>query len=194
MIKVLSYIFPEITVAQKSERNAKHVAIILLYAVALSLSFLVINKLNIEPSSGIVELAWFIVPGFVIASLTVERYKAFIYTLLFFVCAFYAFGIFSAALLILVLILFACLLYIQFNWVLKFISIAFLLATLLLLRINIFYLPRLNLIIPFALSVLMFRALLLMYEFRYSKPTGNYWVNIAYLFSFPNLTFLLGLS
>lgn len=52
--------------------------------------------------------------------------------------------------------------------------------------------PSVNLVIPFAASILIFKVILLLYETKYNSLHTNHWLNLAYLFSFNHLFFLLG--
>lgn len=190
MRAILDKLFPDIVVPVRTDNSYMQVLLKVFFTIILSGVFYTIKKLSIEPNTGISELGYFIVPAFFISSFTPVRFKPFVYVALFLSCVYYAFGSFSGSVLLLLLLLPYLVIQSQINWNLKvFLVIAFSLV-LLLLRLDMAYFPRVNLVIPFAASILMFRVILLLYEVKYAPLSNNFWLNISYLFSFPSLSFL----
>lgn len=64
-------------------------------------------------------------------------------------------------------------------------------AVLALLRLEIFYFPRLIFAIPYIGAAFMFRGILLFYESKHNYLTSGFWLDIAYFFFPANLCFLL---
>ncbi|OJW81024.1 MAG: hypothetical protein BGO69_02885 [Bacteroidetes bacterium 46-16] len=145
----------------------------------------------IAPVSGITDLALVFIPGFIIHSLAPLRYRPFIYNVIFVICLFYVFSWVTAVAIGVFLAFTAWVIFRDMKLRLKYIYLVLLAIVFMLLRNSfLFYMPRVNMSIPFAAAILMFRIVVLMYEVKYSKMPENYWLKLSYFFCFPNLAFL----
>ncbi len=182
-------LFPEII--QEHQHAKAHWLYVLLYSIVFSAAVYVIKSLMIAPNSGITDLAFIFIPGFIIHSLAPLRYRPFLYNLLFVICLFYVFSWVTAVAVMGLLAFTAWVIFrdMKLRW--KYLYLVFLAIVLILLRNSfLFYMPRVNMSIPFAAAVLMFRVIVLMYEVKYSKMPENHWLKLSYFFCFPNLAFL----
>lgn len=190
MRRLFDYVFPHVDVTSDRPVGYAYWGIVFLYAILLWVTLYSLDILHIETESGITKLAIFIVPGFLVSSLLPARFKAFIFILVFITSSIYAFEYFSGGLLLVCILLFYVILFHGLRWIWSAVLAIILLVMFVILRSDLLYLPRLNLVVPFLLSIVMFRVLILLYDSQYAALSKNHWINLAYLFSFPNLSFL----
>lgn len=182
-------LFPEIVYDhQHAKANWLYV---LLYSLIFSGVMYVMKLFMIAPASGITDLAIVFIPGFIIHSLAPLRYRPFIYNVIFVICLFYVFSWVTAVAIGVFLAFTAWVIFRDMKLRLKYLYLILLAIVFMLLRNSfLFYMPRVNMSIPFAAAILMFRVIVLMYEVKYSKMPENYWLKLSYFFCFPNLAFL----
>ena len=162
MRRLFDYVFPHVDVTSDRPVGYAYWGIVFLYAILLWVTLYSLDILHIETESGITKLAIFIVPGFLVSSLLPARFKAFIFILVFITSSIYAFEYFSGGLLLVCILLFYVILFHGLRWIWSAVLAIILLVMFVILRSDLLYLPRLNLVVPFLLSIVMFMVLILL--------------------------------
>ncbi|MGZ3882982.1 MAG: hypothetical protein ACXVP0_15360 [Bacteroidia bacterium] len=166
------------------------VAASLLYTAGLFLVFFIMERFNLDYCSNILDLKWVTLAGFTVYVNVPSRYKLPAFSLIFMVCIYTVFTVVPATILFLILLSFFLIIQSQLKWGLKLLIVALMMLFLLAVRANVLFMPRVALVVPFALAIVMFRGILLMYEVKYNPPSANSWFHLGYFFIFPNLAFL----
>ncbi len=192
MKKTIALLFPEENPAITANVQRITFAAIAQNIFALCLLFFIIKKFEIESNTGINSLPYFLIPAYLLYAIVPIRFKAAVYVTLFVSCTYFAFGWLSGSVLLLLLLIPFFIFTIALTWNYRLLLTILFLGFMCLLRSDILYMPSVNLVIPFAASVLIFRVILLLYESKYNGIHNNHWLNLAYLFSFNHLFFLLG--
>ena len=192
MKKTVDQIFPEVVQPVPIKIETTRVVAVLLNMLALCLLFFIIKQFKIESNSGINSLPLFLIPAYLLYVMAPVRFKPAVYVALFISCAYFAFGWLSGSVLILLLLIPFLLFSIPVTWNCKLLLLILFVCGMVLLRFDLLYMPSVNLVMPFAASILIFRVILLLYETKYASLHTNHWLNLAYIFSFNHLFFLLG--
>lgn len=186
----LHRIFPGVKVKHEDGLSFNSVLQTVLFAACLSFFFYVLHLFKVDNTETLLTLAPFIVGAFVIHSLLALRYRAAFFVLLFPLFAIYGLGIISGLMVCGFLVLFYVVLRAALPYWLKVVLVAAVLIILGILRLEVVYIPKLLMAIPFVASIVIFRVIIWLYEIKYAPINDNRWLQLAYFFSFPNLAFL----
>ncbi|MFI5202914.1 MAG: SGNH/GDSL hydrolase family protein [Flavobacteriales bacterium] len=148
-------------------------------------------ELEVEPSSGFSVLFPVAAAGIVINHLLPVVYRILFSTLLTIGVAYFIFGWISGSLLVAGLI--GCIL-ISVLHIPLWMRIIMLTAAFLgmaVLRLEIVYMPRVQIIVPFLAAFLMFRLIVFMYDVKKNEASTNVLYVLGYFFMLPNFCFLL---
>lgn len=182
-------LFPEVAVNKKNARAGW--AQVLWYSLILTASIYIIRVFNVAPSAGITDLAIIFIPGFIIHSLVPVRYRLPVYCLIFLACLFYIFNWLTAMVIVSILAVTAYVIFGEMKLAWKYLYVALLATVLILLRKSfLLYMPRVNISIPFAATILMFRVIIILYEVKHAKIKDSSWMKLSYFLCFPNLAFM----
>jgi hypothetical protein len=183
-------IFPQIEVKDKQSFTVKGMIELVAYAAFLSVFFYVLHLFKVDNTETLITLSPFMVGAFIIHALLPARYKPAFFVLLYPVFAIYGLGLVSGSVVWGFLLLFFVVLKLPLQHWLKVLIVISLLAVLGILRMELFYAPRLLTALPFVASIIIFRVIIWLYEIKYAPINDNHWLQLCYFFSFPNLAFL----
>lgn len=157
----------------------------------LALIFFLFSAYQIEPDSGIAQIVWFVLGTYTVIHFINKEFIPWFFVLLSVVIVFYAFGLFSGAILLGASALLFLILSPKYNVYVKILLFLILLSFLAFLRLGYVYVPRIYLVIPFVGSLFMFRGIFYLYYSKNHQLRGRLKHRLAYFFMFPNLVFLL---
>lgn len=192
MKKVIDLTFPQISIPVTTKVEGVPIVSVLLNVLLLCFVFFIIKQFKIESNTGINSLPFFLIPAYLLYIFIPLRFKPAVYVALFVICNYFAFGWLSGTVLLALLLIPFVIFSIPLAWNYKLLFAILFLCFMLVLRFDLLYMPRMNVVVPFVASILIFRLILLLYETKYANLYDNHWLNLAYLFSFNHLFFLLG--
>lgn len=170
-------------------QNAKQIARLIGFVLVYAFVFYSATKINFDKADDILAFSPFLLSVFVIHHFMMPSHKAMVFPVLFLILSFMVFNPITASVLFLSLGLFGFVLFSGAKYYLKLsFSVVFFMTMLLLLTDSINLYP-VNFMAPFILSIIMFRGIILLYEFKHKNKISNHLFSFAYLYSFPQLFF-----
>ncbi|CAN5542894.1 hypothetical protein BH10BAC1_BH10BAC1_08370 [soil metagenome] len=193
-MSAINKLFPELATSPKIQDDffsAKRIRSFLLSLLQLIILLFFVSKFQIEKSSGISAIASIVVGAFILSSWIPLRFRPAILFATSVSIIYYAFGFFSGTILMIggIGLIACCHLPIKF-WM-RICLIIFAGIGMIILRANLFYAPRVAVIVPFLASMFMFRLIIYLHEIKHGTTAANYWQRLSYFFLFPNHCFLL---
>lgn len=159
------------------------------YAFVYWLVFFAAKTICFDKGDDILQLSFFILPLFLLNGFLPEKYKPFVFPLLFLVISFYVFDAINAIILFTVLSLIALFLVSNMKWMLKLILSMLVFVLLFLLLSGRIQAGTITYIVPFLGSILMFRMVIILYDLKYDFSLKDKFGSWSYFFSFPQLFF-----
>lgn len=160
-----------------------------LYGIVYLLIFFLANIICFDKGQDILNLSVVILPLFFINALVDLKFRPFIFPLLFFAISFYVFDYLNAIILFVFLSIISAVLISGFKWLYKLLFMVLVFVAMYLIHSNRIQFGTLNFIIPFLASVLMFKTIIVLYEFKYNNTIPDKAASWSYFFSFQQLFF-----
>lgn len=160
--------------------------IIQLTFVLLSLSYF-----EVEYNSGIGHITPFIAIGFILFLFLSEKPSKYVFLLVGLAVTYFAFGLAGGSVLIAITLGLIGICHLPIPGLLRWLIIFAVGAAFYLLRAELFYMPRIQMLVPFIASMFMFRIIIYMHDLKYSGLKASWLERVSYFLMFPNLCFLL---
>ncbi len=182
-------IFPEIK-TEEPPHNKWYFLNLLFYSLVLASAGFITHVLHVDSLERITELLPIIITSFVLHAIVRIRFRPALFVLTFVIAVYYAFGFFSGFILLGLILLPFLLLNLKISGSFRLLLIVAFLVTLGCFSFGFSYMPRLQLVIPYAAALLMFRSVICLYEAKHHPMNENFWLRLSYFFCVPNLAFL----
>ena len=193
-LNILNILFPVMAEKQAIQEDLfskKRITSFIISFAQFITILLIIRNFNIEKGSGISAIGPIILGAFILNSLPPIRFRPAILFSTSIAVIYYAFGYFSGNLMIIAgLSLIACC-HLPINFSLRILLIVLITGGIAILRLDLFYAPRAEIVVPFIASMFMFRLLIYLYELKHNPTPASLMQQLSYFFLFPNHGFLL---
>ncbi|MBN8693737.1 MAG: hypothetical protein J0L69_11105 [Bacteroidetes bacterium] len=170
-------------------QNKDSINKLLYYSLAYALVFYAAYLINFDKALDMAAFSPVLIGLFMVQYFLKPAHKMFVFPVLFMTLAFMVFTPLTALVLIVSLVLFGTVMFTKSSYFLKLISALLFFGFMILLLADVVQVYPVNFMAPFLLSIIMFRGILLLYEFKHAHVVNNYAASFAYLFSFPQLFF-----
>ncbi|MBK7667414.1 MAG: hypothetical protein IPJ32_08815 [Sphingobacteriaceae bacterium] len=160
-----------------------------LYGIVYLIVFFLAKVISFDKGQDILNLSVVVLPLFFMNSVIDLKFKPFIFPLLFLAISFYVFDYLNAIILFGLLSLISAILISGIKWMYKLLFMLLVFILMYLVQSNRIQLGTINFIIPFLASVLMFKSIIVLYEFKYNNTVSNKVASWSYFFSFQQLFF-----
>jgi hypothetical protein len=151
---------------------------------------LIINLFKIEKSSGLIQYSYPILICYLIYSFTTVRYKHPVLLVGMASIILNAFGVKAGLALISIGIILITICHLKTKHWIKLSLILSLFLVFALGKTDLFYSPRLNILISYLMPMFMFRIIIYLYELKHGLIIKSFWQSITYFFLLPNIFFL----
>lgn len=168
--------------------NNKAVKLFLNSIVYLAV-FFVAKVIYFDKGSDILNLGFIILPFFIVNGFLPPAYKPYVFPALFLAISFYVFSSANAIILFLALSVISFVLISGLQWIYKLIFVIVVFIGLFLLQSGRLQIGSFNYAVPFLASILMFKVIIALYEFKYNNTVADKPASRSYFFSFQQLFF-----
>lgn len=165
---------------------SKTILLVQLVVVLLGVSYF-----EVEYNSGIGHVAIFIAFGWLCFLFVQPKLRKHLFLLLGTIVVFYAFGFVGGLLLLFMTIGLIGVCHLPIPFPIRWLVIIGVGALFYVLRSELFYMPRVQMLVPFISSMFMFRIIIYMHDLKYGNINATWVDRLSYFLMFPNLCFLL---
>ncbi len=151
---------------------------------------LIINLFKIEKSSGLIQYSYPILICYLIYSFTTVRYKHPVLLVGMASIILNAFGVKAGLALISIGIILITICHLKTKHWIKLSLIFSIFLVFAIGKTDLFYSPRLNILISYLMPMFMFRIIIYLYELKHGLIIKSFWQSITYFFLLPNIFFL----
>ncbi|HEX8517939.1 MAG TPA: hypothetical protein VF868_17215, partial [Bacteroidia bacterium] len=190
---LISKYFPDNTDSLDTKTALYNKERLLSFSISLlqvTLIFFIVTVYTIEPSSGIIEYAPYVVIAFVVNSFISLRFRPAFLFLISLIIIYSAFSILAGSFIVFTGLALVGICHLPLSSRAR--TGIMLLAGILLalFRTEVFNIPWLNMAIMYLAPMFMFRMIIYLYELKHNPGTGSIFRNLSYFFLFPNIFFL----
>lgn len=190
MKELIEKVFPEIPGKVEEKRDVQFWLWLIITTTVLGLTSYIVQKLKLQPFERIADLLRFIIPAYLATALVPLRFRAAIFVGTLVVGIFIIFGWLGGVLLLSMVGSCFVILQLPLPVYVRALLLFVLLGGMAVLRAAIIQMPRVQIVIPYAAALIMFRSIIWLHEARFQPMKENIWLRISYFFCLPNLAFL----
>ncbi len=187
---MLDRVFPAMEDRQNETRDLNFWLWLVVVSSVLSLSPFIIHHLNLQPFERIVDLVKYLIPAFVTTALVPLRFRPAIFVSVFVLSVVTIFGWMSGGILLLMIAVCFTILLLPLKLYLKWLLLIGLLLAMAVLRAGLIQMPRIQMMVPYAAALIMFRSIIWLLEAKHHPMNENIWLRLSYFICLPNLAFL----